>query len=256
MKQFFTSVAAAALAILLVSLLMRVAENKGWLGGGSTSDDFDADMFDGSNEDNFDLVANTSFDHYDPRTMLTPDNSSFQLKITRTGSGDGAKGIGLFGPLEAKTGYNNLANVSTYTGFEDGTTNNAIADYNKVIYTYTGGDIITVECTDAIAYPSLLEALKTDFWAIKKIRLQIADTANVAQFNNVIKVMKSTVFGAVTQNSIVPGKHKQPSQFQNGIIDINDGYLQTKEISLVTDIADIDGLEYTMDFFLDASYRL
>jgi hypothetical protein len=95
-----------------------------------------------------------------------------------------------------------------------------------------------------VAYGSLLESLASDRFGINQIRYNIPDTTKVAQFSNKLVLLRQSLFGRDTADSINPSAFKKPEQFQNGIVDIGLKKGIDKETSIGTyvnyDVEQID----------------
>lgn len=97
------------------------------------------------------------------------------------------------------------------------------ASINQLTIEYTDGannDVCTVTCRQ-IGYPSFLAALGADSFDLSKIRYSLTDAAQTGQFNGRFDPVSKSLFGRRTEDTLTPTSFKLPSQFQNGIIDID-----------------------------------
>lgn len=78
---------------------------------------------------------------------------------------------------------------------------------------------VTVIRCQEVAYGKLLDAINSDVFWINNIRYTVP-TADIAQYNNSIKILTESLFGLAKQNAISPTANKTPQQFQDGIIDM------------------------------------
>lgn len=121
----------------------------------------------------------------------------------------------VFGKDVARTSFGNL----------DTTASNQLRLGDMVMpftATVTGTNyaaLVIVRCAQ-VGYATLLDAVNSDVFWINNIRYIIADTGQLAQFDNAIQILNLSLFGKFQSDSVSPNAFKQPEQFQNGIIDV------------------------------------
>ena len=182
-----------------------------------------------------------------PKGFTKENAASFTINLYRApAAGTGALGVlpvPIFGALDSYSAFFDVITPSlkqgvALTACEIGAVNGAVANSKVMKLTYSDGtntDIVTVECTQN-NYPALLHATAVDMMKLGGIRYGISNTTNVAQFDNEIKVVKRSLTGRQTNDSLTPSQYKSPNQFQTGIIDISEQFSIDKETSIVVGI--------------------
>lgn len=92
----------------------------------------------------------------------------------------------------------------------------------NMVFTYTLGvnvDTVTVSCNEA-PYSVFLQSTRTDLIRIQKVRYNIADTTKLSNYSQPMAIVQKSLFGTLVNNKISVTKYKNPTQFQNGIIDL------------------------------------
>jgi hypothetical protein len=92
----------------------------------------------------------------------------------------------------------------------------------NMVFTYTLGvavDTVTVSCNEA-PYSVFLQSTRTDLIKIQKVRYNISDTTKLANYSQPMAVVSKSLFGTLVNNKISVTKYKNPTQFQNGIVDV------------------------------------
>lgn len=182
--------------------------------------------FDSFNEDNFDPNG------FDPNGF---DNASgkkaplrqttFNIRIQNATAN--TMGVELFNWLASYTRiynptYSGMTGIYPFTAADV-----TAANLNNLVYFDRSGNLIvqdnagakvTISVTTAnLTYLQLFNASGIANWKLNKVRLT---TTTDAQFSNEIALIRTTVGGAKSSNSLSPAQFKSPTQFQNKIVDI------------------------------------
>jgi hypothetical protein len=170
--------------------------------------------------------------------------ASFTINIVRLSTNISASlPVPIFGANDAPSGWADVIAPSLPSGVFVDTiqygalnTGSAGTSARKLILNFEdsvgGKDGIEVTCTQN-NYPSLLNATLVDIMTLGGIRYGISNSANVAQFDEEIKVVKRSLTGRQTNDSLTPSQYKSPEQFQSGIIDITEGFSIDKQTTIV-----------------------
>ena len=105
----------------------------------------------------------------------------------------------------------------------------------NMVFTYTLGanvDTVTISCNEA-PYSVFLQSSRTDLIRVQKMRYNIADTTKLANYSQPMAIVQKSLFGTLVNNKISVTKYKQPTQFQNGIVDVMASYDIDKTKGLV-----------------------
>jgi len=120
--------------------------------------------------------------------------------------------------LPANTSYNGVIGGLVQAA----TPSIALAD--RLQFQYTEGanvDLLQIEC-DENPYTEVLSATAFTPMLVNKIRMSLSNETQNSQFNQGIKIIRSSTFGKVETQTIVPATQKSPMQFQQGIVDLID----------------------------------
>jgi hypothetical protein len=186
--------------------------------------------------------------------------ANFGLTVRRdTATLNAALPFVLFGQQDAENGYRNILGgllpagitlVSVEIGEKAGQANAAVFEYTD------GVDTDTVTVTSATyPYPSLLAATSTDLMRMSKIRLELSDATQGAQFRQDIATVSSSPFGKRGTNSISATAFRRPDQFQAGIVDLDATFDIDKETGIISKILPVAGFEMTWNSFVEKFYR-
>jgi len=104
-------------------------------------------------------------------------------------------------------------------------------------------------------YANMENALSSDVFSINKVRYQLSDNTQTAQFSNPIQLINQSLFGAAKTDNVDPTAYKQPQQFQAGIIDIGINQSFYKAIGWGTYV-NYDVVNFSMSFFVNQTNRL
>jgi len=104
-------------------------------------------------------------------------------------------------------------------------------------------------------YANMENALSSDVFSINKVRYQLSDSTQTAQFSNPIQLINQSLFGAAKTDNVDPTAYKQPQQFQAGIIDIGINQSFYKAIGWGTYV-NYDVVNFSMSFFVNKTTRL
>lgn len=128
---------------------------------------------------------------------------------------------------------------------------------NSVVFTYTNGanvDTITVT-SNTYPYPALLNSTNVDLLRMSKIRLELSDATQQAQFSQDILTVANSPFGKSSTNRISATAFKSPQQFQAGIVDLDAIVEIDKETGLYSQILGVVGFSITLNSFVEKFYR-
>jgi len=157
--------------------------------------------------------------------------------------------------------YRGVASGATSFGNIDATVRSflAVGDVVQPITAITAGPINTAAFAVARLsngfYANLLNALSSDVFTINKVRYQLADSTQTAQFSNPIQLLNQSLFGAAKTDNVDPTAYKQPQQFQAGIIDIGINQSFYKAIGWGTYV-NYDVVNFSMSVFVNHTNRL
>ena len=128
---------------------------------------------------------------------------------------------------------------------------------NRVDFTYTDGvnsDVVEVT-SSTYPYPSLLNSTSVDLLRMSKIRMELSDNTQAAQFRQDIQTVSNSPFGKGSTNKISATAFRRPDQFQAGIVDLDAVFEIDKETSIVSSILPVAGFEVTFNSFVEKFYR-
>lgn len=128
---------------------------------------------------------------------------------------------------------------------------------NRVDFTYTDGvnsDVVEVT-SSTYPYPSLLNSTSVDLLRMSKIRMELSDSTQAAQFRQDIQTVSNSPFGKGSTNKISATAFRRPDQFQAGIVDLDAVFEIDKETSIVSSILPKAGFEVTYNSFVEKFYR-
>lgn len=150
---------------------------------------------------------------------------------------------------------------TTYDGVVGGPSQAALpttALADRLQYQFTNGantDLLQVE-SDENPYTELLAATGFTPMLVNKIRMSISDQTQNAQFNLGIQVIRSSTFGKIETQTIVPSTQKSPMQFQDGIVDLIDYPIVLDAQSyLVVPILDVANFAVALSFEVQSFSR-
>jgi hypothetical protein len=163
--------------------------------------------------------------------------AQFNLVITRTNVSGGAAiaqnlPFVLFASAHLVSNYSQLIQKYIPNGV---TLTSVTANANGVTFLYTDGthvDSILITCNE-IPYSTFLQECITDVVSIYKNRYTITNTSYQDNFLNTYAISKKTMFGAFHEEQLTIQSYKEPSQFQNGIIDIDADVYADKDRALI-----------------------
>jgi len=177
--------------------------------------------------------------------------ATFDLQITRmTANLAGVTlPVPLFGYIHYTAAYAALIGAELPAGV---TLSGITSTATYIQFSYTDGvgtDNVRVSCNQ-IGYISFLVSTLTDLMAIKKTRYQISDITHTEQFSQIFKAKSKTLFGKLVEDAINPGSYKDPKQFQNGIVDIDQSMSIDKESGIVIGIIPVASFTVTLSCFI------
>lgn len=121
----------------------------------------------------------------------------------------------LFGQNVLQTGYQSVLPLPN--GLEVTVAQGSGADLDKILFTYTDGshtDVIAVSSATA-PYPDALAATVTDLALYDRIKQTLSSGLDTAQFNKRVDFLTSSMFGARSENNIVPASQVNANQNQD-----------------------------------------
>lgn len=184
--------------------------------------------------------------------------ASFDIVITRNSNNLSENlPVPLFGVAHAQSNYKQIVSGSLPAGISiSGIVTNAQGDY---VISYTDGtltDTITIHCNQT-PYATFLFATATDTIRMYKNRYTITDTAVQGCYDQEYLVVKKSLFGRKEEETVTINTFKNPSQFQNGIIDIDAEASIDKDRAIVhTIIKHTGSYSVQMSFFVDRYFKL
>ena len=199
------------------------------------------------------------------RNNLQPA-AQFTIRVRRNSINiaNGILPVALFGWQKYLSQYNqelsnqNVLPTATtgYDGVVGGIT--SAPNASDLVFSYTDGvntDTLTVSC-DENPYTEVLGASAFAPMLIQKIRMSLSDETQNSQFQQGIQVLRSTIFGKTTRQTIVPSTQKSPLQFQAGIVDLID-YPMTLDSStfLIVPVLAVASFEVAFSFEVQAYSR-
>ena len=184
--------------------------------------------------------------------------ASFTLTAKRIGANiTQSLPVPFFGVLEVDSAFQRVLNLGgglSVAVVSLGAVNGTVANANKLTLNYSDGvnnDLVEITCAQN-PYPSLLKATLIDEYQLSGIRYSISDTTKLQQFDENFSVKVRTLTGKSSEDSLTPSQFKDPSQFQNGIIDIKQAVRVDKETTIVSGLIPIDGFSIALNFFLSS----
>lgn len=123
---------------------------------------------------------------------------------------------------------------SSIVGFPSQAVKSKKATYGDMILTYenvvikgTIGDTdteiqiaeVVVKCPQ-VAYGTLLDSVGSDTFRVGGLRYTVQDITKIAQFDNAVDLIRQSMFGKLSTDSINPNSMKLPSNQQDNIIDV------------------------------------
>lgn len=245
-------------------------------------DSFDAEDFDAEDYESFERFAGNGNEDFSEALYGTPlenfsggaidqaaesGKSTFTIKVTRTGTTDSELPVSLFGPLDAQNAYNRTItsdlvdfSLGALGGFTlaSGTPNTQVvktyANRNTAQFKYTN-DSIAVTSQSSIGYPSFVTSLLANSVLVRGFRMTVSNTTTgLNQFGNTITVRDESLFGKVTENSIVVESDKSPSQFQSNIVDVPRRFLLTANTTFNFNFIQL-AQTITFTFYVERSLR-
>ena len=142
--------------------------------------------------------------------------------------------VPIFGYLDRINDYGQVINGLIPQGLSLTVTSNA----NDVIFTYSDGSdegfaTVTVSCNE-YPYVSFLAATISNIFQLSKLRITLSDKTKLMQFATGLRPYERTMFGVDSKNTITLNANKAPSQFQDGIIDVDATLKIDKEKGIIT----------------------
>ena len=184
-------------------------------------------------------------------------SATFDIVITRNTStiGDNLP-VPLFASAHFVSNYKQL--VSGY--LPQGVSISSVTAVNgNIVVTYTDGtntDTITITCNQTPYATFLFETL-TDSVQCFKNRYTITNTAIQGCYNNDYVLVNKTLFGRKEEDQVTINSFKNPTQFQNGIIDIDVEFFIDKDRAVIHSIIPYSSsYSVQMSFFVGQYHKL
>lgn len=167
----------------------------------------------------------------------------------------------IFGAAEISAGFDGLLPLPsgvTLTKLDFGMANGSLSFRNKLVLTYSDGtnppDSIEITCKQ-LPYPTFLNQLLGTGQAVGLTRISLSDSTQVAQFSANLKLLIRTGAGRINSDNLSASASKSPEQFQQGIVDIKQGYQVDRYTTLVSEILPVVGFTVSYDIFAVATDR-
>lgn len=186
--------------------------------------------------------------------------ANFGITVKRnTANIAGTLPFAIFGSQDFENGYRNTIQ-GQLTG---GTVLTSVTGGEKdglpgtVRFTYTNGvNVDTIDVTsNTYPYPSLLNSTNVDLLRMSKIRLELSDATQQAQFSQDLITVSNSPFGKSTSNRISATAFKSPQQFQAGIVDLDAIVEIDKETGIYSQILGVANFSVTLNSFVEKFYR-
>lgn len=188
--------------------------------------------------------------------------ANFGITVTRLTAAIAGESLPfvIFGSQDYQNGYREviqgqLAAGTVLTSVLGGETN-GLPD--RVQFTYTKGanvDIVEVK-SGTYPYPALLNSTNVDLMRMSKIRMELSDNTQAAQFREDLMTVNNSPFGKSGRNRISATAFRRPDQYQNGIVDIDAVIDIDKETGIYSKILPVAGFGVTFNSFVQKFERM
>lgn len=186
-----------------------------------------------------------------------PNKAMFDITITRvTKNITQALPVPLFAGIHYNASYLSIINQFLPAGISIASI--AVNNTGSVVITYVDTitignptDTIIISCNQ-VPYITFLASSNFDVMTITKFRYQISDITKLQQFSQRFAVATKSLFGKSSADDVTVSAFKDPKQFQNGIIDVDNPISIDKETGIFVNLIAEEGFSITLSQFVES----